>query len=61
MAVKSKTTSDQMWSKLNSWEYDYDTATYLLLLSRKRRGLPLKLSSSSSLKNCDTDSKMVNN
>ncbi|PNF16216.1 Maternal embryonic leucine zipper kinase, partial [Cryptotermes secundus] len=32
-----------LWSRLRSWKYDYDTATYLLLMSRKKQGLPVRL------------------
>jgi len=36
-----------LWLRLSSWTYDYDTATYLLLMTRKRRGLPVRLVTSS--------------
>jgi len=37
-------TPKQMWHKVNTWTYDYITATYLLLLTRRKAGQPLKLS-----------------
>jgi len=37
----------ELWSRLRSWKYDYDTATYLLLMTRKKRGLPVRLLTSS--------------
>ncbi|KAK7868095.1 hypothetical protein R5R35_005544 [Gryllus longicercus] len=43
MAEYYRVSVDVMWSKLNSWTYDYNTATYMLLLSKKQRGLPIKL------------------
>lgn len=42
--------TDEMWEKINKWEYGYDTATYLLLLNRQKQGLPLKLTSQSRLR-----------
>ncbi|GFG36436.1 hypothetical protein Cfor_00679, partial [Coptotermes formosanus] len=39
--------SKDLWSRLSTWQYDYDTATYLLLMTRKRRGLPVRLVTSS--------------
>lgn len=35
--------TDEMWEKINNWDYNYDTATYLLLLNRHKQGLPLKI------------------
>lgn len=43
MAKHRKVTPDVMWRKLQTWNYDYDTATYFLLLGRKKRGMALKL------------------
>lgn len=37
----------ELWTRLSSWKYDYDTATYLLLMTRKKRGLPVRLVTSS--------------
>ncbi|KDR18291.1 Maternal embryonic leucine zipper kinase [Zootermopsis nevadensis] len=39
--------SSELWLRLSSWKYDYDTATYLLLMTRKKRGLPVRLVTSS--------------
>lgn len=36
-----KLTSDDMWTYLRKWRYDYHTATYFLLLARKKRLLKL--------------------
>ncbi|CAH1405865.1 unnamed protein product [Nezara viridula] len=42
--------SEEIWERINKWDYDYDTATYLLLLNRCKQGLPLRLSTQSRLR-----------